>query len=244
MLDEWPLAEEAFNRAVQADPAYAEAWAFLGEARQQNGGDGRPALQHAADLSPDSLIVQALQALSWRRQGRLDLALVNLHAIADRDVQNAIWQAELGNTLAQMGDLPTALAYFQKAVEVEPQNPVYWRMLASFCLHYDISLADTGLDAARQAVALAPEDPQSLDVLAQVMVALNDLVSARRLLERALSARPDDPQANLHLGLVLLAQGEREAAFQALMTAVRAGGDQPAAVQAKQALAENFPEAP
>lgn len=244
LLGEWPLAEASFNQAVQADPAYAEAWAFLGEARQQNGGDGEAALQRAAALAPDSLVVQALQALSWRRQGRLDQALVVLHTIADRDGSNALWQAELGNTLAQMGDLPSALRYFQKAVEVAPQNPVYWRSLAAFCIRYGIAIPETGLDAARQAVALAPDDPQSLDLLAQVMMVLNDLISARRFLERALAVQPDYTLASLHMGQVLLELGEREPAFQALMSAIRSGGTQPAAVQAKRVLAQNFPAAP
>ena len=241
-LGEWSLAEEAFNRACQLAPEYAEAWAFLGEARQQTGKDGTEALERAVSLAPDSLLVQALRALSWRREGRMDLALVSLHAIADRESQNGLWQLELGNTLVQMGDLPSALTYFQKAVQLEPQNPVYWRALAAFSVRYGISVSDVGLEAARQAVALSPEDPQSLDVMAQVMMVSGDLVSASRFLERALKLQPDFALASLHLGLILLQQGERDRAFQALSDASRYGSGSNVGIQARRLIAQNFPE--
>ena len=39
-MDEWTFAAEAFKHATELDPGYADAWAFLGEARQQITNEG------------------------------------------------------------------------------------------------------------------------------------------------------------------------------------------------------------
>ena len=41
LVQEWELARVAFDSAVEADKGNAEAWAWLGEAKQQTGQDGR-----------------------------------------------------------------------------------------------------------------------------------------------------------------------------------------------------------
>jgi tetratricopeptide (TPR) repeat protein len=240
-LAEWRLAEEAFGKACQQDPGYAEAWAFLGEAYQQNGKNGAPAIQHAIELAPDSLVVQVLQALYWRRAGKADLALASLDAIALREPKNGIWQVELGNTFAQMGDLPAALTYFQNAVEIEPENPVFWRALAAFSLRFNISLQEVGLEAARKAVVLSPGDPLNLDLLATMMIVFNDYVSAKRFLEKALQLQPDFAPAYLHLGLLLLEYGDKEGAHLMLIKAAGFGAGTPEGLQAQDLLNKTYP---
>ena len=46
----WDLAEIAFQKAVDARPDYAEAWAFLAEAKFQVGEDGAADMQRAEEL--------------------------------------------------------------------------------------------------------------------------------------------------------------------------------------------------
>jgi tetratricopeptide (TPR) repeat protein len=240
-LAEWRIAEEAFIKACQQDPGYAEAWAFLGEAYQQNGKDGASAIQHAQELAPDSLVVQVLQALHWRQAGKPDLALASLHAIAAKEPQNGIWQVELGNTFAQMGDLPAALTSYQNAVQIEPENPVFWRALAAFSLRFNVSLQEVGLEAARKAVVLSPGDPQNLDFLAKMMMVFNDDVSAKRFLEKALQLRPDFAPAYLHMGLLLLENEDKEGAYQMLVKAAWFGAGTPEGLQAQNLLDKSFP---
>jgi tetratricopeptide (TPR) repeat protein len=207
-LEEWKLAAEAFRLAAQARPDYAEAWAFLGEAHQHLGEDGLPELQKALRLAPDSVAGNTFLGLYWRRQARSDLALVYLHAAANLDPQNPALQSELGNTLASLGDLPAARDYYQRAVELVPQDPAYWRTLAAFSVHYEFEVRAIALPAVRQAVLLNPKDPASLDVMGQVFTLLNDPFSARRFLQRALQVDPGYVPARLHLGLLFLLEGD------------------------------------
>jgi tetratricopeptide (TPR) repeat protein len=211
-LDEWELAAEVFGQAVQADVNLAEGWAFLGEAKQQLGQEGRVEIELALKLKPQSTLVLAVQALYWQRQGRPELALVALSRAAELEPANPAWQAALGNSAALMTDLPLALEYFRAAVRLEPNNPLYWRALGDFCVRYDIHLEDAGLPAARQAYLLAPDDPKTLDLLGAVYMGLEDLDSAERFFQRAVQAAPALVSAQLHLGQLYIQKGNNDKA--------------------------------
>ena len=61
---------QAYRQAVAADGENAEAWAWLGEAEQQLGQDGRAELDQALSLDRKNPIVRSLRGLYWMRQGR------------------------------------------------------------------------------------------------------------------------------------------------------------------------------
>src|SRR6185295_19042882 len=62
-LSEWRLAEEALSRAVAADPNYAEAYAYLGLARDRQNKDGLDDYENAVRLDPKSPLAQFLLGL-------------------------------------------------------------------------------------------------------------------------------------------------------------------------------------
>jgi len=239
-LGEWRLASEAFNQAVKISPDFAEAWAFLGEAKQQIGDDGQTYLDHALSLNANSVLVMALEAIYLERRGKPASALIYLHAIADREPKNGVWQVELGHALVQMGDLQTAFVYYQNAVRVEPDNSAMWRSLASYCLVYNTQLDSQGLAAARKAVALAPEDPVGLDLLGQILVELGDYYSADRFFWRAIQSNPDYAPVYLHRGVMYLDEGDRERAYQSLRRVLDLAAVKPEGQQAQRLLDKFF----
>ncbi len=219
-LGEWELAVEAFRQAGSARPDYAEAWAFLGEALQHldqdmripDRQDGLQELQRALELDPTSIAANVFMGLYFQRHERHDLALAHLQYAAEQSPQNPVMRVELGNTLAAMGDLPAAQVYYEQAIELAPSDPTYWRMLAEFCLRHQIQVRQVALPAARQAVMLAPNDVQGLDVLGETLLLLGDNLNAERFLRRALESNPDYAPAHLHLGMVYLFQGDTQEA--------------------------------
>jgi tetratricopeptide (TPR) repeat protein len=217
-LNEWELAAEAFRQAIAQNETYGEAWAYLGEALQQlgqdGGQDGSLELSQALSLSPASIAVNMLTALYWQRQGDLDQALAYLDAAAKIEPENPVIQVEIGRTLAAKGDLPLAEAYYRHAIELAPNDPAYHRLLAEFFLQYDIQLHDMALPAARQALLLNPDDPDSLNVMAQVLLRLNDPLTAERFLLQAVTLAPENPSVRLQLGQVYWLRGEFERARQ------------------------------
>lgn len=213
-IGEWELALLAFTNATQINPDYADAWAYLGETLQQTGHDGYKELEKALKLNPESIAVNTLIALYWQRQERYDLALVYLYAAANLEDDNPALQAEIGNTLGLLGNIPAAEPHYKQATSMEPNNSTYWNSLANYYIRYEIEIKDKGAAAARQAVILSPQDPVSLDILAQIYLLQDNTILAERFLERALTADDEYAPAHLHSGLVNILEGDQLGAYQ------------------------------
>ena len=241
-IEEWDLAAYALSKAVEFDPDFAEAWAYLGEAYQQINQGGFNELNKALELDPNSVVGNLLMALYWQRHDKFGLALINLHTAANQNPQNPVLQAEIGNTLALLGNFSAAEIHYQRAVDLAPRDPKYWQVLANFYIKYDLDLRESGLSAARQAVILAPEDASSLDVMAQVYILLDHPLIARRFLARAIEADPVYAPAQLHLGIIYLMEGKNRQAYQQLTFAKSlAPENSQTAEQARRLLESNFP---
>jgi tetratricopeptide (TPR) repeat protein len=245
-LNEWALAAEAFRRATQTRPDYAEAWAYLGEARQQlpeaqAGGDGLAELDYALQLDPKSLSAHMFLSLYWQRQGQLDRALDYLDQAASLYPDNPTLHTEMGHVLALQGDLPAAQQAYQQAIELAPQDPIYYRLLAAFSLAHNYQVSQVGLPAARKALLLSPNDPASLDMLGQVLLELGDSTSAKRFLERAVLQQPRYAPAHLHLGLIYVIEGNRQAAYEKFNHVLSLAPGTTAADQAQRLLDNYFP---
>jgi tetratricopeptide (TPR) repeat protein len=221
----WDLAEAAFEQSVAAAPEYAEAWAFLSEARFHAGGSGKSELDRAVALSPQSTTVRALQSLSLRRQGNTSQALALLESVAQAEPQEPIWQVEIANIYVESGDLITAQEYFQRAVAVAPQTSLYWQYLARFSIHHNADIHAVGLPAARQAVLLAPDDPAALDTMGWALLSLADYATAERFLQRAIERNATYSPALLHLAQLYIQQQDFERAYMYLKRAQKYAGD-------------------
>ncbi len=216
-LGEWELALYALEAAVQARPDYAEAWAFLGEARQHlpqqaAGGDGLVELEQALALDPNSLSAHLFLALYWQRQGDVSRALSILREAAALFPDNPALPAEIGRMLALQGDLEEAALSYQRAIELAPSDPLYYRLLVQFCLEYNYQMSQIGLPAARRLILLAPNDPAAFDTLGQALYQSGDISNAKRQYHRAISVDAQYAPAYLHLGLVYIQEGKQEKA--------------------------------
>jgi tetratricopeptide (TPR) repeat protein len=241
-IGEWQLAKAAFAGATRMRPDYAEAWAFLGEARRQTGEESLADLEKALELNGRSVSANTLLGLYWQDAGRPDKALEYLEAAARLDQDNPALQTALGSALAQQGDLPSALEHYQRAAGLSPRDPTYQRVLAGFTIQYESRVREVGLPAARAAVLQSPEDPASLDTLAQVYTLLNQPLIAQRFLKRALAADPEYAPARLHLGLVYLLQEQTGAARDQLLLAQQlAPAGSPVEEQARRLLITTQP---
>jgi len=240
-LDEWQLAEDALELAVQANPAYAEAWAYYGEALQHTGQGGQAALNNALALDPDSLAANLFYALFLRRQNDPAQALVVLYHAEVLDPQNPSIQAEIAAVLDELGQVNPALLRFQQAVLLDPKNPAFLHLLARYSIENDLQMVDVGMAAARQAVILDQEDAIALDLLGYAYYLLGDPNSALRFFQRALAADPNYAALRLHIGLLYLAQDDLSAARTQLELAVALAPGSWSAEQAARILENAFP---
>ena len=218
-LGSWDYAEIAFRQALELAPEYAEAWAFLSEARYQQQEGGEEEIQKALELNPDSVISQALYAMRLRREGKPEEALPYLERVAEIEPDQVVWRLEIAATLGELGMINEALAEFQKAVKLDPTNIQAWKQLTIFCIQHNLELRTIGLQAAREALSLAPEDAEALDLMGWTLFLLDDTTSAERFLHRAVEMDHQFVQAYLHLGQVYLKTQQNRLAYQHLKQA-------------------------
>lgn len=239
LVQDWELASAAFEQAVFRDEKNAEAWAWLGEAKQQLGQDGGVELDRALILNSSSVNVRALRGLYWSRQENYERMLGEYQFAALVEPQNPRWQASMADAYSRLGNLVSALEAYQRAVELAPDAVEYWRLLAVFCAENSVQLEEIGLPAARQALALAPTDPGALDAIGYVYLSTGRYASAEEALKLAIEIAPEYFSAHIHLAMTYLAQGNQAAAFNSL-TYVRDADNAGVYAEAAQQLLDKY----
>ena len=117
----------------------------------------------------------------------------------------------VGRMLLLEGDFAGALDLLQRVVEASPRDPYARLELAGVALR--MGRADEAARQARQAIAMAPADPDVLRSGAEALLALAGddpqvLTEARDALEKLLLLRPDDPDALQALSRIYLSGGD------------------------------------
>ncbi len=205
---EWAYAAGAYAVVTRSIPDYAEAWALYGNAMYYLGENGDVYIQKAVDLDPQSQVVKAVQAYAYRREGRAQEAIRIFEDLSKQNPDNALWIYEIGQTYNVMGELGSALVYYQQAALIDESDPYYWEALARFSLENSFGLESVGIDAARKALTLQPEDGLTNDLMGWFFYTLDDLVSAERFLLKAKQYAPYSAVVHLHLGQLYIQKNE------------------------------------
>jgi tetratricopeptide (TPR) repeat protein len=243
LVQEWDLARLAFERAAGIDPSNAEAWAWLGEAKQQTGQGGAGELDRALQLDPRDSVVHILRGLYFRRNDEDARAVSEYSRAAALDPKNPAIQASLGEALAANGDLAAALSAYQHATQLSPDGATYWRLLALFCADNDVQVMQLGLPAAQRAAQIAPKDSQVLDALGWSFAQAGYFDQAEAALRRAVDAAPGTAYPHVHLAILYLRLSERNNALDQLNLALQVEPSGAAADSARQLLKQYFPSA-
>lgn len=238
-VEEWESALNALQKAVELDPNASLTWALLGEVQQQVGLDGYAALQKAWQLSPEDEIVNGLLGVYYRRQGKLDLALHYLNEAIELNPNSINWEIEMGNLLADEGELDAALAHYQSAVHKDPQKWSSWRELAVFCIKHNYKVNEAAIPAVREALLLNPASPALLDLMGTAYMMVNELESAERFFLQAEELDPGQAAILIHLGQLALYRDDREKALAYFRQAAQSAQDERLRDLAIQLIREN-----
>ena len=122
--------------------------------------------------------------------------------------------AQEARQLARIGRFVAAIEQYQRAIELEPDNPF---------LHYEIASALSAIDRHREAVehykraiGLAPGFAEAHSNLGQIYGLLNDTESAVKHYRLAVAANPQMLQAHYNLATGLAALGRFNEAIAAM----------------------------
>ena len=237
LVQEWELARVAFEEAARADEKNADAWAWLGEARQQIGQAGAESdLESAMSLNPNSSTVRGLRGLYFQRTNNFRQALEEFQFAAKLEPDNPAWMVSIGEAHSKLGDLILALEAYQSATALAPDEANYWRLLATFCAQNGVNIKDVGVPAAQQAVVLSEDDPTALDLLGWLLLLDARYDDAENILTRALDLDSQNASAHLHIALVYLQKEDRDSAYDHLVLARDLGS-----VEAEAWLGQYFP---
>ncbi len=234
--NKWLFASWAFQNALQAQPDYVEARAYLGLALDRIGRDGLSELEAAVAAAPGASQPHALLGMHWRMWGEPAKALTELETASRLAPDDPAIAAELAATYDDLGETDSALAAYRKAADLAPRQPGFWLLLAGFSIRHELQIRAIGLPASRNAAALAPHDPAGWDSLGYCYLLSGDLAMADRILTRALDLAPHRPSTLYHLGLLRLYQGDLTAARAALQSAIDRDPGGPIADLAQRAL--------
>lgn len=188
------LAQQMFERAVELDPNFAQAWAWLSRAHswRYHGGDragnrcekAKAAADEALRLAPDAPASRMALGLYYYRCFRdYERALAEI-GIAGRDRPNDTdvlsWKATLNK---RQGNLDEAIRLNRRVLELDPMDPTAAQELGT-CLHFNRQYAEA-IDAYERAISISPDVPGSYYFPTRVYMSWNgDIESMREVLER------------------------------------------------------------
>jgi tetratricopeptide (TPR) repeat protein len=209
------------------------------------------ALADRAD-APHELLVTVVAILASSAEHQ-EAALALARRAVERMPQNPQSHLALADLLYQRGDVATAHAEYARALELDPQQPDALNNLAWLMTDDDDTENDAqGLEYARQAVTLRPENASFRDTLGYALRKAGRLEEARLEYQRSADLAPPGTVAKAralyHAGTLLIELGERRAALERLRAALAADPEGHAFSEAErgelQALVEGAGGAP
>ncbi|MCA3254986.1 MAG: tetratricopeptide repeat protein, partial [Alphaproteobacteria bacterium] len=105
---------------------------------------------------PDDVQIANLRGVVLRNLGRLDEALAELTRAGTLDPDNPLWRVNAGNIHLERADGPAAVAMFEQAVAMAPDDGRLRHLLGAG--HYFSGQPDRALACFEAATRLAPED--------------------------------------------------------------------------------------
>ena len=201
-----------YRNALQRDPKFADARFKLGEAyvAKNDYRNAYPEYIRAADLKPDDLAIQARAGNILLLGRRFDDARTRARAILKIDPSNLEALILLGNALAGLGDLPSAVEMTERAAAEYPNREGIRVNLGA------LQLAGGNQQEAEEAFTAAVRlNPKSLSAhlaLANFYHHQRSLAAAEDSFKRALALAPDDIRTNRAFAGFLISVGRPEGA--------------------------------
>ncbi len=155
----------------------------------------------------------------WQNDG----VLFN-HALAVTE-NNFVACINLGTWLSKNGRIPEALAQYDTALKMSPEDPLIWYDVGN--AHASLGDWDEAISDYRHALQFTPDKPNLLNNLGCALMAKNQLPEAIASIEAALKAKPDFAYAHNSLGTAFFKQGRFDESAQEFAAALKLAPDNP-----------------
>jgi tetratricopeptide (TPR) repeat protein len=235
-------SESFFRRALQDDPASAEALYGLGSVylQQEKLKEARQSFERVLQLQssyPGTIpnVWNNLGILS-AREGNAPAAIDFFQRALQIDSAHRIALLNLGNAYRQRKDWSAAKSTLQRALELEPDDPEANYSLGMVCAQLDES--DRAYEYLKRAIALRPVYPEALNNLGVLYLRTKRPHDAIQSFDESIRVAPEYDQSYLNLARVYALQGKREKAREVLLELLKQHPDH---LQAKSELNQLAP---
>ena len=220
------LALTQLERATSLEPNNHTARAYLGYAlfALDDHERAQEVLREVTHLAPKHPLGHYFLALLHRSAGYLPTALWEFKTSLRLDPSNAAVYADIADTYQRMEQYVIAGEWYRSAARTAPREAGFSLLLAQFYVDV-LPRPEEGLAAARQAVAVTPDNPVAQDLLGWALYLAGEPAQAQVPLERAIALDPDFARGYYHLGVVSARLGHEETARWAYERAIDLDSD-------------------
>ncbi|UCD82325.1 MAG: tetratricopeptide repeat protein, partial [Desulfobacterales bacterium] len=156
----------------------------------------QPINQGGIDVKDFEIVYQAIQPLF--NSSSIEDALAALENVVNSCPAFARAHHDLGSIYYQKNEKEKALAQFQLASRIEPQNAVFKKSLADF-YYVEQNRIEEASRLYKEIVAVEPAEPETLLTAGHLCLALERFDEAKKNYERVLEVEPDNLDARQYL---------------------------------------------
>jgi len=231
------LALARLNAQIAKSPKDSTLYDLLAQFQIQskNLDQASATAQRAMQINPDDGDAVALYAQLQVERGQTVNAVSAWEQFSQAHPGNASALAVLGVLEESRGDMHKADAYYRKALQIQPRQPVAANNLAYRMLE-DGENVDVALTLAQTARQAMPNSTTTADTLAWAYYRNGTYGFARDLLEEAVRTDPNSAAMQYHLGMVYTKLRDKNDAAIHLRKAMSLAPDSPTAKSAQAAL--------
>jgi len=193
--------------------------------------------RQASNLDKKSSEAMVKLGVVQNERGNPEQALQTYASGAQANPKQVVFYLLAGSIYQGKHDWEHAKQQYQKALEVQPENPVASNNLAYVMLQEGGNV-DVAFAMAQTARRQLPDNANSADTLGWAFYHKHVYTSAINLFKEALKKEPDNALYNYHLGLAYAKSGQTALARQQLERVVKIKPDFPEIDQLRQAVAE------
>ena len=212
--DDCEKALTYFEKAVESDSSYADAWAQSGFCNEKLGkhAEALEASKRAVNLRPSAesyfnIGLASFYLKQYREAAEAYRASIKLDPYNAADAYYA-----LGLVYRDWGKADDEIQAYKQAIKQRPDYTVAYERLGSRYLKS--KKFNEALEVFRQLATLKPGDPFAPNSMGEAYLELNRLNEAVESFRQSIRLKPDFGRAYFNLGKSLLAMGNRDAALE------------------------------
>jgi Tfp pilus assembly protein PilF len=212
--DDCEKALPYFEKAVESDSNYAEAWAQSGFCNEKLGkhAEALEASKKAVSLRPSAESYFNIGLASFYLKQYKEAAEAYRQSIKLDPFNSADAYYALGLVYRDWGKADEEIQAYKQAIRLRPDYTVAYERLGSRYLKS--KKFSEAVEVYRQISALKPGDAMAPNNMGEAYLELNKLTEACESFRQSIRLKPDYGKAYFNLGKCLLAAGNRNAALE------------------------------